>query len=223
MSDHDALGILEHRLGHTFSDRELLRLALTHRSAGSSHNERLEFLGDAVLGLCTADMLYRLHPEDSEGNLSRKRAVLVNRDMLARLATRMSLGDLLILGAGERKSGGRQRPSTLCDAMEAVLGAVYLDGGLGACQRCVERLFASVATEHDKDAKTRLQEIMQGKGLPLPVYDTVDVTGEEHEQMFVVTCRVNLLATPVSGCGPSRRAAEQNAAAGVLGLLEMAQ
>lgn len=223
MSDSDGLAALEGRLGHSFSDPRLLRLALTHRSAGALHNERLEFLGDAVLGLCTADMLYRQQPDETEGALSRQRAGLVNRDILSKLATQLGIGEYLVLGAGERKSGGRRRPSILCDAMEAVLGAIYLDAGLDACQQCVERLFSSVAAEHDKDAKTRLQEIMQARGLPLPVYDTVDITGEEHEQVFVVSCQVGLLSGKIEASGATRRAAEQNAAARVLQQLESQQ
>lgn len=223
MSDPDGLTALESRLGHTFTDPGLLRLALTHRSAAAFHNERLEFLGDAVLGLCTADMLYRRHPQETEGALSRLRAGLVNRDTLSGLAIQLGIGEHLVLGAGERKSGGRRRPSILCDAMEAVLGAVYLDAGLNACQRCVERLFSSVEAEHGKDAKTRLQELMQARGLPLPVYDTIDITGEEHEQLFVVTCQVSLLPGRIEASGATRRAAEQNAAAHVLQQLESQQ
>ncbi|MGM0633864.1 MAG: ribonuclease III [Pseudomonadota bacterium] len=220
MSDDKALTALQRRLGYTFSDSSLLQLALTHRSAGANHNERLEFLGDAVLGLCTADMLYRSLPGESEGTLSRQRAALVNRDTLSTLAIRLGLGELLVLGAGERKSGGRQRPSILCDAMEAVLGAIFIDGGLEACQASVERLFDPLGTSQQKDAKTRLQEIMQSRALPLPHYETVDVIGEEHSQVFIVTCRVPPLSEPTKGRGPSRRVAEQDAAARILQKLE---
>lgn len=221
MADRKPEQIVAERIGYRFSDPQLLTLALTHRSASSAHNERLEFLGDAVLGFCTASLLYTQYPDATEGELSRLRAALVNRETLSALAGQLSLGTLLVLGAGERKSGGRQRPSILCDVVEAVLGAMYLDGGMAPCQAFVSRFLSEpMATGRDKDAKTALQEILQARHLPLPVYELAEIEGEEHEQTFVVCLRVALLKGPVTGRGRNRRIAEQQAAAIALDLLD---
>jgi len=215
---------LEKALGYTFSDPALARLALTHRSADRTNNERLEFLGDAILGFVVADELLQRNPQASEGDLSRQRSALVNRQMLAELADGLGLGALLILGPGELKSGGRQRQSILADAVEAVVGAVYIDGGMDACRDVIlglyaQRLTSQPATPMAKDPKTQLQEMLQARGEELPVYEVVSIDGEEHQQTFVVTCRVNPLAAPTSGKGSSRRVAEQNAASKALRLL----
>jgi len=215
---------LEKALSYTFSDPALARLALTHRSADRINNERLEFLGDAILGFVVADELLQRNPQASEGDLSRQRSALVNRQTLADLATGLGLGALLILGPGELKSGGRQRQSILADAVEAVVGAVYIDGGMDACRGVVLALYAHLlssqpATQMAKDPKTQLQEVLQARGEELPLYQVVSIDGEEHQQTFVVTCGVSLLAAPTSGKGSSRRVAEQNAASKALRLL----
>lgn len=212
---------LQRRLGHTFSDPTLLALALTHRSAGKAHNERLEFLGDAILGGLVAAILYERYPGASEGDLSRMRSALVNRRVLAELARELELGGSLLLGAGERKSGGRERDSILCDAMEAVIGAVYLDGGFAICKQLVTRLFADrIKVDASRDPKTELQELMQARGLQLPVYDVLDIKGEEHDQEFFVSCTVAALKAPLRASGSSRRDAERRAAALALGELK---
>ena len=215
---------LEKALCYTFSDPALGGLALTHRSADRINNERLEFLGDAILGFVVADELLQRHPQASEGDLSRQRSALVNRQTLAELATELGLGALLILGPGELKSGGRQRQSILADAVEAVVGAVYIDGGMDACREVILRLYAQrlacqPASQMAKDPKTRLQEALQARGEELPFYEVVSIDGEEHQQTFVVTCRVSPLAAPTRGKGSSRRTAEQNAATKALQLL----
>ncbi|GIX22047.1 MAG: ribonuclease 3 [Gammaproteobacteria bacterium] len=212
-------------LGHRFSDPDLLARALTHRSAGGANNERLEFLGDSLLSLVIAEELYRRHPELSEGDLSRLRAALVNRETLAELAAELGLGERLALGPGELKSGGFRRRSILADALEAVLGAVYLDAGFEAAADLVRRLWAArldapVDPAALKDAKTRLQEWLQGRGRALPAYDVVAVEGKPHAQRFTVQCRVEGLDAPVIGEGASRRQAEQRAAEAALAKLE---
>jgi ribonuclease-3 len=211
---HDAL---LSRLGYRFENPELLRQALTHRSAGVPNNERLEFLGDGVLNCLIAALLYHRFPRLPEGNLSRLRASLVNQDSLCTLASALDLGSHLRLGEGELKSGGFRRPSILADAMEAVLGAIYLDGGFAAAGEVVERLYLPLLAELDpraegKDPKTLLQELLQGRRLGLPVYNVVLVTGEAHEQHFRVECLIPQLDIRTEGEGPSRRAAEQSAA-----------
>jgi ribonuclease-3 len=211
------IGILAGRLGHEFRDRDLLESALTHRSAGRFHNERLEFLGDAVLGMCVAETVFRRLPEAEEGDLSRMRANLVNRDALARVARDLELGDFLRLGSGELKSGGFRRKSTLADGLEAVIGAVYLDAGLDAARAVIERVFGERLTDLPpldalKDPKTRLQEYLQGRGLALPEYEVIRVTGQSHDQTFVVRCRIPVLEVVKEGEGSSRRRAEQSAA-----------
>lgn len=223
MATATELATFQRKLGYNFHNPAMLRLALTHRSAARDHNQRLEFLGDAVLGLLVADALYSELPAASEGELSQRRAKVVNREALAAFARSLSLGDLMILGQGERKSGGRQRDSILSDTVEAVLGAVYLDGGLEACRAIVSRLLTAVAqtdAEPTKDAKTRLQEWMQSAAQPLPQYQVLDVQGEEHNQVFFVSCHVSLLQRETHGEGRSRKLAEQDAAAKALRLLE---
>lgn len=211
------IALLQERLGYLFRDPSLARLALTHRSAARESNERLEFLGDAALGLTVARLLFDLHAEAAEGDLSRMRANLVNRDVLAELAIELDLSRHLLLGAGERKSGGKRRVSILADAMEALIGAVYLDGGLeqaaGVVRRLYEdRLATRPAAQQAKDPKTRLQEYLQARGLPLPDYSVVEISGEAHDQTFRVRCRVVPLESAEEGCGRSKRLAEQDAA-----------
>lgn len=204
------------RLGHTFARRELLDLALTHRSHGSRNNERLEFLGDSILGFTIGAALFEKFPQGREGQLSRLRAQLVSGETLAKLAREMELGDCLRLGEGEMKSGGFRRASILADAVEALIGAIYLDAGLEAARERVLAWFASrlqnLSLETAKDPKTRLQEWLQAKGRPLPEYTVVDVAGAEHAQQFVVECRVSGLNQPVRGEASNRRAAEKAAA-----------
>ena len=216
---------LDERLGYRFDDRALLDAALTHRSARGRHNERLEFLGDGVLDLVIAEALYRRLPEADEGQLSRLRANLVNRDALARLARELGLGEHLRLGSGELKSGGKRRDSILADALEALFGAVYLDGGFEAARDVIltvyHDLLAGVSLEQArKDPKTRLQEYLQGRGLPLPEYRVLEITGQAHEQHFRVACRLADPHCEAQGEGSSRRRAEQAAAAAVLQRLE---
>ena len=202
-------------LGHAFADPELLDRALTHRSAGSANNERLEFLGDALVNLFVAELVYELHPRADEGEMTRLRAALVNGAALADIARSWEIGDRLHLGPGELKSGGFRRDSILADAFEAVIAAIHADAGWVACRDVVRRLFSGrVATgaRTPKDAKTRLQEFLQARNLPLPVYELAGSSGEEHARTFDVVCRVAEPAACASGSGPNRRAAEQIAA-----------
>jgi ribonuclease-3 len=205
------------RLGYQFSDPGLLRQALTHRSHSAPHNERLEFLGDAVLNCTVASLLYERFPRLAEGDLSRLRANLVNQETLSRIASSMDLGAQLRLGEGELKSGGFRRPSMLADGLEAVLGAIFLDSGFDRVAEVISGIYLPLLEELDagapgKDAKTLLQEHLQGRRLPLPQYSVVSVTGEAHEQQFQVECVVPGLDIRTSGEGSSRRAAEQTAA-----------
>ncbi len=203
--------------GHRFSNPQLLRQALTHRSYSADHNERLEFLGDGVLNCVIAAELFRLYPAMSEGDLSRVRASLVNGRNLCLLANELGLGAQLHLGEGELRSGGAQRPSMLANALEAVIGAVFLDGGFSAAQDFTLEIFAASLRELDprvagKDAKTLLQELLQARHLPLPRYAIIATSGEAHEQSFQVECRIEDLNIRTLGEGASRRAAEQAAA-----------
>jgi ribonuclease-3 len=204
------------RLGHQFARPDLLELALTHRSAGSRNNERLEFLGDSILGFTIGAALFDKFPQGREGQLSRLRAQLVSGETLAKLAREMEIGDCLRLGEGEMKSGGFRRASILADAVEALIGAIYLDAGLEAARERVLAWFASrlenLSLETAKDPKTRLQEWLQARQRPLPEYTVVDVSGAEHAQRFVVECRVKGLSAPVRGEASSRRSAEKLAA-----------
>lgn len=215
---------VDERIGYRFSDERLLERALTHRSASRRHNERLEFLGDAVLNFLIADALYQHMPEAREGELTRWRANLVRRQTLATLARKLALGRHLKLGSGEIKTRGAERDSILADAFEAVIGAVYLDGGLEACRTMVLRLFAphffpAPGEKSVKDPKTRLQETVQSQNLPLPTYAVVRVEGAAHEQRFTVACQVNGVVEAVEGFGSSRRRAEQEAARKALALI----
>lgn len=204
-------------LGYEFHDQELLRLALSHRSAGRENNERLEFLGDAILGFIISEYLYSELPRASEGDLSRYRASLVKKSTLAAVARGLRIGEYLILGAGELKSGGKRRESILADSVEAIISAIYQDGGLEACRRVVlhwyrDRLTVLEPGDTRKDAKTRLQEHLQGKRQALPVYEVIDISGRDHDQVFSVSCRVSSLSLETGGKGSSRREAEQQAA-----------
>lgn len=208
-------------LGHDFADPKLLEEALTHRSAGAGHNERLEFLGDAVLSLVAAGELYRRRPNAPEGDLSRLRAALVRERTLAEIAGEVDLGAHLRMGAGERRSGGFRRASTLADGLESVIGAIYLDAGFGAAQTLVLRLLQSrLDTLPDadslKDPKTRLQEWLQGRSRPLPHYTLIDSSGAPHVRRFVVRCALADAPEHSDGEGSGRRRAEQAAAAAML-------
>jgi ribonuclease III len=210
-------------LAHHFRDASLAELALTHRSAGKPNNERMEFLGDALLGAIVAEMLYETHPKATEGEMSRLRAQLVNGQALASLARELELGDKLKLGSGELKSGGFRRDSILADAFEALVAAVYLDGGFAACRETVRTLFADLVASlprSSKDAKTRLQEWLQANGWPLPQYELVATEGEDHARIFDVNCVVaEPTAITAPGRGSSRRLAEQDAAEAALNRL----
>jgi ribonuclease III len=208
-------------LGHDPVDLTLFEMALTHRSADGPNNERLEFLGDAVLGLVCAQYLFERFGDADEGSLSRLRASLVNGEALARLASSLAIGDQLVLGSGELKSGGFRRESILADALEALCGALYLDGGLPSARRFLEGLLAPALDDQRlaadlKDPKTRLQEWLQGRGQPLPRYSVDSVEGELHAQVFRVTCEVEPLGLRAGATGTSRRRAEQLAAARLL-------
>lgn len=209
------------RLGYAPRDRDLFVVALTHRSADGPNNERLEFLGDSVLNLLLSERLYREFPQADEGDLSRLRARLVSEEPLAEIAQAMQLGELLLLGSGELKTGGFRRQSILADAFEAMCGALYLDGGLDVVRDKVLPLFESkIATLPEpstlKDAKTRLQERLQADGRPLPLYSVKRTSGEPHAQVFLVGCSVPHLQIETEGEGPSRRRAEQVAAQAAL-------
>jgi ribonuclease-3 len=219
-----AVGRLQAALGYAFEREELLRQALTHRSYGAVHNERLEFLGDSVLNCVIATLLYQRFAGLNEGELSRQRANLVRQEALAGIAQSIALGDCLRLGEGELKSGGTHRPSILADGLEAVFGAVYLDAGFDAAQAAIARLYQPLLDKIDpkasgKDPKTALQEILQGRRLALPVYDLVATRGEAHAQEFEVECSVAALGIRVRGRGGSRRAAEQEAARAAMAVL----
>jgi len=208
---------LTKQLGYAFHDATLLARALTHRSHGSQNYERLEFLGDSILSFIVADVLYDRFPQLSEGELTRLRATLVRRETLATLARELGLGDCLELGSGELKSGGFDRDSILADALEAVFGAVYKDGGIEAARDVVSRRYQPILASIDpnsilKDPKTRLQEFLQRKSLATPIYTVLELSGEPHQQRFVVECRVPGLTEAVRGEGSSRRYAEQAAA-----------
>ncbi len=217
----DALTALQARLQHTFSQPDLLVRAVTHRSFSADHNERLEFLGDSVLNLSVADLLFQRLAQLPEGDLSRIRANLVKQETLHALAVDLGLPDVLRLGEGELRSGGNRRPSILADALEAVIGAVYLDAGYSAAQALVHRLFQDVEINPQmqasaKDAKTELQEWLQGRKMQLPIYRVVGTLGAAHRQTFDVECEVSELQLFERGMGASRRAGEQAAAAAML-------
>ncbi len=223
-SPDELLTWVERSFGYVFSRPALCYAAVTHRSAGADHNERLEFLGDSILNCCVARLLFDAHPEADEGALSRLRATLVNGDSLAQIALHLGLGEHVRLGPGELKSGGFRRASILADTLEAILGAIFLDSGFDAAAAVVGRLMADrlsalPAADLLKDPKTRLQERLQGHGLALPVYTLTAVTGDAHAQSFTVTCEVPVFELAAVGEGGSRRRAEQLAAAKLLELL----
>ncbi|HEY0894188.1 MAG TPA: ribonuclease III, partial [Cellvibrio sp.] len=205
-----ALPVLQTRIGYTFSQPDLLQQALTHRSFSAINNERLEFLGDSVLNFIIAHQLFNLFPHLPEGDLSRLRAKLVKESSLAEIATSLNLGDALKLGEGELKSAGWRRPSILADALEAIVGAVYLDGGFEAAQQVVallyrEKLQTIDPKSIDKDAKSQLQEYLQSKKMDLPEYQVVSIEGEAHAQTFTVQCFIKKLKLTTTGVGTSRR------------------
>jgi ribonuclease-3 len=218
---------LEQRLGYVFSDGALLERALSHRSTGAGNNERLEFLGDALLGFEVADNLYHGQTDADEGRLSRMRAHLVKRETLAEIARELELGDLLRLGPGELRSGGQTRDSILADAVEAVIAAVYLDGGIDEARGLVRRLLGKRLSQpgaetRRKDAKTALQEHLQAQGKPLPHYEVMSISGEPHAQRFRVSC-ATVVADDTVGEGSSRRKAEQRAAKAMLESIQAEQ
>lgn len=213
--------VLQQRLQHEFSNPKLLALALTHRSFSADHNERIEFLGDSVLNLAVAGLLYEQLSELPEGDLSRVRANLVKQDTLHQLALGLDLPTMLRLGEGEAKSGGHKRPSILADALEAVIGAVYLDAGFDKAAALVRRLFKDVDINPQmqaigKDPKTELQEWLQGRKMNLPIYRVVGTMGAAHKQTFDVECEITEYGRAERGIGGSRRAGEQAAAAAML-------
>ena len=221
MATSPVVSELQVRLGYAFRQHALLQQAVTHRSFSADHNERLEFLGDSVLNLSVAHLLYTQLANLPEGDLSRVRANLVKQDTLHQLAKTLDLPAVMRLGEGEIRSGGQNRPSILADALEAIIGAVYLDGGYKEAQALVERLFAQVDIKPDmqavgKDPKTELQEWLQGRKLALPKYTVVGTSGAAHRQQFEVSCEVTELRQTQQGSGASRRAAEQAAAAAML-------
>ena len=216
--------ILEKNLKYVFANKALCSEALTHRSYGSPNNERLEFLGDSVLNLVIARSLFVQYPNLAEGDLTRIRSSLVNQEGLAAVAADLSIGDFLKLGTGEMKTGGSARPSILSDAVEAIFGAIYLDASFDVVERVINEAYQPYldAVNPDaayKDAKTRLQEYLQGKKLDLPEYAVLDILGEDHNQEFIVSCAIHSLNITVEGRGRSRRVAEQNAALNALDLV----
>jgi ribonuclease-3 len=223
---NEGLGPLQLRLQHAFKDVGLLERALTHRSFSSDHNERLEFLGDSVLNLSVAHLLYAQLSQLPEGDLSRVRANLVKQETLHQLALKLDLASCLKLGEGELKSGGQRRPSILADALEAIIGAVYLDAGYDVAEKLVHGLFENVEINSQmlaasKDPKTELQEWLQGRKLQIPQYSVVATSGAAHRQIFDVACDIPELSLSQHGSGPSRRAGEQAAAAAMLEILKV--
>ncbi|MDO8954244.1 MAG: ribonuclease III [Gammaproteobacteria bacterium] len=221
-----ALNTLCQKIGYQFNDMELLHQALTHRSISGPHNERLEFLGDAVLGMTVAEALYTKFPKANEGELSRLRASLVKGETLAIVAQEFAIGDYLRLGSGELKSGGFRRNSILEDAIEAIIGAAYLDSDFLKAQAMVLSWFKSridklSLTDSLRDSKSRLQEYLQGKGLSLPVYELLGTEGPDHDQVFKVCCQVKGLNLSAEARGSSCRQAEQDAAKAILELIKL--
>ena len=216
---------LQERLNYRFIDESVLMLALSHRSCGSNNNERLEFLGDAILGLSVTDILYRKFPKAREGELSRMRSQIVRAESLAGVAKQLELGSELLLGPGEMKSGGHRRDSILGDAVEALIGAVYVDTGLAAAQSCIalwfdELLAAASEADSIRDAKTSLQEWLQKRGKPVPEYTLVNTGGEAHSRLFTVSCKIAAVEKEISAVASSVRKAEQMVAAQLLIELE---
>lgn len=217
----DNLAALQRKVGHVFSDLGALELALTHRSRGAQNYERLEFLGDSILGFVIAEELFQRFPEETEGKLSRMRASLVRKETLAKLARELELGQHLLLGEGELKSGGFQRDSILADCFESVIGALYLDAGLGIARRFIQEKFTDLLLQitpgdTHKDSKSRLQEAMQKRAMSLPRYTIVATSGRQHQQLFTVLCQLNELPLEATANGATRRIAEQKSAELVL-------
>lgn len=215
---------LEKTLQFRFSDPRLFERALTHRSARGRNNERLEYLGDAILDFVVSEALFRQRPQADEGDLSRLRSALVKDATLAAIAIELDIGEFLILGSGERKTGGHRRQSILADALEALFGAIYLDAGFDVTKAIIERIYAQRLdalpdAAELRDPKTRLQEWLQARKLALPVYELVEVTGQDHKQRFSVTCIVTELSQTTRGEAASRRSAEQQAARRMLEVL----
>lgn len=217
MAQSNAINVLLKKLDYSFNDIELLNEALTHRSYAAKNNERLEFLGDGILNFVIAHELFKQYPDVQEGDLSRLRATLVNKESLAVIANQLQLGDVIQLGSGELKSGGFRRPSILADAVESILGAVYSDGGFEPCRELIVRLYADrLASPTDlqslKDPKTQLQELLQSRRFSLPEYQVINITGQAHAQIFHLRCSIKQMDIEVDGEGKSRRKAEQIAA-----------
>ncbi len=216
---------LQKKLGHQFADESLLTLSLTHRSYSKLNNERLEFLGDSVLSTTIAEYIFNHYPEENEGILSRLRSSLVKGETLADIAREYALSDYLIMGEGELKSGGFRRDSILADVVEAIIGAIFVDSGMHESQSFILRIFKSrldtlSIDKHLKDPKTRLQEILQSKKLPLPQYVVIDIEGESHDQKFTVSCKTKLYPEPVIATASTRRQAEKMAATKILEFAE---
>lgn len=223
---NDTLKRLEQLLGHVFNNKAFLSTALTHRSAGQDNNERLEYLGDALLGFIIADAVYKLHPTASEGELTRLRATLVKGETLASIARRLDLGNYLKLGSGELKSGGWRRKSILANTLEAIIGAIYLDAGLDSCHKCIYALYEDLLQHNSpenlvKDPKTRLQEYLQSLQQNLPDYRVIKEHGEAHNRVFTVQCVIEKFNISVQAVGRSKRSAEQAAAQMALDLLNI--
>ena len=219
------LSKLESRLNYQFVDGDLLMLALTHRSFGSVNNERLEFLGDSILSLVITRSLFERFPGATEGQMSRLRAKLVRRATLADIARQLSLGDFMVMGRGELRSGGFARDSVLSDTVEAIIGAIYIDGGFDIAEKKILLWYKTQwgelsLSEAERDAKSKLQEHLQAMGLPLPRYEVIDVSGLAHDQLFTVACSSEILPESVLGEGGSRRIAEQEAAKLAVAFLE---
>ncbi len=219
------LPTLQQTIGYQFSDIGLLQLALSHRSYSSQNNERLEFLGDSILNFVIAEDVFQRFPEGKEGQLSRLRARLVKGQTLAEIAREWGLGDFLLLGSGELKSGGFRRESILADAVEAIIGGIYLDSGMNEARAKVLNWYQSRLQELTledtlKDSKTRLQEYLQGRKLDLPKYEVISITGAAHDQRFEVVCTSAINDVPVTGKGGNRKSAEQDAARQILSLIE---
>ncbi len=217
MSKSNAIDALLKKLEYAFNDEALLDEALTHRSFSSKNNERLEFLGDGILNFVIADELFKLYPDVQEGDLSRLRANLVNKESLAEIAVTLELGEVIRLGSGELKSGGFRRPSILADGVESIFGAVYCDAGFEACRALIVRLYkdkldSPTDLQSLKDPKTQLQELLQSRHYSLPEYEVSKITGKAHAQVFYVICSIAALQIKVTGEGRSRRKAEQLAA-----------
>ena len=223
-----SIDTLQEQLGYHFTNKNLLRQALTHRSYAAEHNERLEFLGDGVLNCTIAYCLYQQFAQLKEGELSRIRAHLVRQETLVIIAQALELHRYIFLGEGELRSGGLERPSILADVVEAIFGAIFCDADFAAAQAVVTRLYAPILSELDpntagKDAKTQLQERLQGQKLSVPKYDIVTITGAAHEQTFVVSCEISVLGIQTQGQGSTRRLAEQHAASLAMAQMDAAQ